>query len=106
MEKGGHLVQRAIEGLVQVTGANTNPVLEKVQADQAPKLAAHQDAIILNGKLFARVAAIYKQRDSLKLDAESLRLLQVPYHPFIRPWANLPAPAKTERNKLDDEAAA
>src|SRR5258706_5452884 len=63
MEKSGHLFQRAIAAFGAVTGANTNPVLEKVQADEAPKLAAHQDAIILNGKLFARVAAIYKQRD-------------------------------------------
>ena len=53
-------------------------MLQKVQADEAPKLAAHQDAIYLNAKLFARVAAVYKQRESLKLDAESQRLLKSP----------------------------
>ncbi len=60
-----------------MTAANTNPALQKVQADEAPKLAAHQDAISLNEKLFARVAAVYKQRESLKLDPESQRQLQV-----------------------------
>ena len=39
--------------------ANTNDTLDKVQTDEAPKLAAHQDAIYLNAKLFARVKALY-----------------------------------------------
>src|SRR5260370_36977080 len=105
MEKTGNLFQGAIPVLGAVTGANPNPVLEKVQADEAPKLAAHQDAIILNGKLFGRVAAIYKQRDSLKLDAESLRLLQVTYDAFIRSGANLSETDKTELKKLNEELA-
>ena len=45
-----------------VTGANTNPTLQKIKTIEAPKLAAHEDFIYLNAKLFARVAAIYKQR--------------------------------------------
>ena len=53
-----------------VTGANLNPELQKVQDVEAPKLAAHQDAIFLNAKLFQRVSTIYKQRASLKLDPE------------------------------------
>ena len=40
-----------------VTGANTNDTLQKVKTIEAPKLAAHQDFIFLNTKLFARVAA-------------------------------------------------
>jgi peptidyl-dipeptidase Dcp len=44
-----------------VTGANINPVLQKVQDEEAPKLAALQDAIYLNAKLFARVEKIYEQ---------------------------------------------
>src|SRR5579863_123727 len=71
MEKTGRLLQRAMAAFGGVTGANTNPVLQKVRADEAANLAAHQDAIVLNAKLFARVAAIYKQRETLKLDAES-----------------------------------
>ncbi len=71
MEKTGQLLQRAMAAFGAVTGANTNPLLQKVRTEEAPKLAAHYDAIYLNTKLFARVAAVYKQRDSLKLDPES-----------------------------------
>jgi peptidyl-dipeptidase Dcp len=103
MEKTGQLFQRATAAFGAVTGANTNPVLQKVQAEEAPKLAAHADAIYLNGKLFARVAAVYKQRESLKLDPESLRLLEVTYDSFVRAGANLSDADKTELKKLNEE---
>ncbi len=105
MEKTGQLLQRAQLAFGAVTGANTNPVLQKVESDEAPKLAAHQDAISLNVKLFARVAAVYKQRESLRLDAESLRQLQVTYDGFVRNGANLSEPDKTELKKLNEEIA-
>jgi peptidyl-dipeptidase Dcp len=105
MEKTGRLLQRALAAFGGVTAANTNPVLQKVQADEAPKLAAHQDAIILNAKLFARVAAVYKQRESLHLDAESLRELQVTYEGFLRSGANLSDTDKTELKKLNAKIA-
>ena len=103
MEKTGQLFQRAMNAFGAVTGANTDPVLQKVQAEEAPKLAAHFDAIYLNAKLFARVSAVYKQRESLKLDPESLRLLEVSYDNFVRAGANLPDTDKTELKKLNEE---
>ncbi len=75
LEKSGQLLARVSEVFDGVTGANTNDTLQKVRTIEAPKLAAQQDFIYLNAKLFARVAAIYKQRDTLKLDPESMRLL-------------------------------
>ncbi len=105
MEKTGQLLQRALAAFGAVTGANTNPALQKLQADEAPKLAAHQDAVYLNAKLFARVAAVYKQRESFKLDPESLRLLTVTYDGFVRAGANLSETEKTELKKLNEEIA-
>jgi peptidyl-dipeptidase Dcp len=105
MEKTGQLLQRALSAFGAVTGANTNPFLEKVQAEEAPKLAAHQDAIVLNSKLFARVAGVYKQRDSLRLDPESRRLLQVDYDNFVRSGANLSDADKTKLKKFNEELA-
>ena len=103
MEKTGQLLQRAMAAFGAVSGANTNPVLEKVRTEEAPKLAAHDDAIYLNAKLFGRVAAVYKQRESLKLDPESLRLLEVTYDRFVRSGANLSESDKTELKKLNED---
>ena len=103
MEKSGRLFRRAMAAFRGVSQANTNPLLQKVRTAEAPKLAAHQDAIYLNAKLFARLAAVYKQRDSLNLDPESLRLLDITYDRFVRAGANLPDSDKTELKKLNEE---
>ena len=105
MEKGGRLLQRAMAAFSGVAGANTNPVLQKTRAALAPKMAAHSDAIHLNDKLFARVSTIYKERASLKLDPESLRLVEVTYDQFIHSGANLSPADKDKLKKLNEESS-
>jgi peptidyl-dipeptidase Dcp len=103
MEKTGQLLRRAQNAFGAVSEANTNPLLLKVRADEAPKLAAHHDAIYLNAKLFARVSAVYEQRESLKLDPESQRLLQITYDEFVHSGAKLSDADKVELKKLNEE---
>jgi peptidyl-dipeptidase Dcp len=103
MEKTGQLLHRAMTAFFAVVEANTNPALQKVRTAEAPKLAAHHDAIYLNARLFGRVAAVYQQRDSLNLDPESRRLLDVTYDRFVRSGANLSDADKTELKRLNEE---
>jgi peptidyl-dipeptidase Dcp len=103
MEKTGRLFERAMLAFGAVTGANLNPTLQKVQEIEAPKLAAHSDAIFLDAKLFQRVKTIYDKRASLKLDAESLRLVEWYYKKFVHSGANLAEADKTELKKLNEE---
>jgi peptidyl-dipeptidase Dcp len=105
LEKSGRLLARARAAFSAVTGADTDPDLDKAKAALAPEMAAHRDAIYLNEQLFARVAAIYKMRDSLKLDPESRRLVQVTYDEFVRSGAKLSAGDKIELKKLNEEAS-
>ena len=103
MEKTGRLFDRAMSAFNAVTGANLNPELQKVQEIEAPKLAAHSDAIFLDAKLFQRIKTLYEKRDSLKLDAESYRLLDYYYKKFVHSGANLSEPDKTALKKLNEE---
>jgi peptidyl-dipeptidase Dcp len=103
MEKSGALLDRVTAVFSAVAGANTNPTLEKLQEIEAPKLAAHEDAIHLDGRLFQRVATIYKERDSLKLSPESLRLMEYYYREFVRAGANLSDADKDRLKKLNEE---
>jgi peptidyl-dipeptidase Dcp len=73
--------------------------LQKVQEDEAPKLAAHADAIHLNDKLFQRIQTVYDQRASLKLDPESQRLIEVVYRNFVMAGAKL---SDADKAKLKD----
>jgi peptidyl-dipeptidase Dcp len=97
MEKSGQLLDRVTEVFEAVTGANTNPDLQKVEEIETPKLAAHNDAIYLDSKLYHRVESIYKQRSSLHLDPESLHLVEFYYKEFVHAGANL---SDTDKEKL------
>jgi peptidyl-dipeptidase Dcp len=103
LEKSGQLLSRVLQVFNCVTGANTNDALQKVQDYEAPRLAAHQDAIYLNAKLYARVKAIYDQRASLHLDAESLRLVEYDYQQFVKAGANLSDADKAKLKKINEE---
>ena len=106
MEKTGQLLDRVMTVFDGITGANTNDTLQKVKTLEAPKLAAHHDFIFLNTKLFARVAAIYKERAALKLDSEFLRLVERYYDNFVHAGANLSEADKTELRRLNEEMSA
>ena len=103
MEKAGALLTRVMHAFDAVTGANTSDALQKVQEEEAPKLAAHQDAIYLNDKLFKRVETVYGQRESLKLDPESLRLVDVVYKNFVHNGAKLSEADKAKLKELNKE---
>ena len=70
LEKSGQMLDRVNLVFNAVTSANTDSVLQKVQEEEAPRLAAHNDAIFLNSKLFERVKSVYQKRNQLKLDNE------------------------------------
>lgn len=105
MEKSGQLLSRVSLTFNAVTGANTDSVLQKIQEEEAPKLAAHKDAIYLNEKLFERVKSIYEQREQLKLDNESQRLVDYYYKQFVHAGANLSVEDKTNLKKMNEEEA-
>jgi peptidyl-dipeptidase Dcp len=105
MEKTGALLNRVSLVFYGVVQANTNDTLQAVQEAMAPKLAAHQDAISLNTKLFARISKLYNERATLKLDPESLRLLEYDYQQFVKAGANLSDADKTKLKKLNEEDA-
>ena len=104
-ERTGQLLTRVWAAFNCVTGANTGDELQKVQEYEAPRLAAHQDAIFLNAKIFARVKTIYDQRASLHLNPESLRLVEYDYQQFVKAGANLSEADKAKLKKLNEEEA-
>jgi peptidyl-dipeptidase Dcp len=105
IERSGQLLNRVNNVFNLLTSANTNPVLQKLQEEEAPKLAANQDAIYLNSKLFKRIQAIYQKRNDLKLDPESKYLLEYYEKEFELAGANLSDSAKDTLKKYNQEEA-
>ncbi len=103
MEKSGRMLDRVSLAFSGVVGANTNDTLDKTQSDEAPKLAAHQDSIYLNPKLFARVKTIYDNRAKLHLDPESAQLLKIYYMQFVHSGANLSDSDKARLRQINEK---
>ncbi len=103
MEKSGVLLTRVSNVFFNLSGANTNSELEKIQSQLAPKLAAHGDEISLNAKLFERISALYERREGLKPDAK--RLLERYYVDFVRSGAKLNAADKEKLKLINSQLA-
>ncbi|HEY2031826.1 MAG TPA: M3 family metallopeptidase, partial [Myxococcales bacterium] len=84
-------------------GANTNPEMQKVEQEMAPKLAAHRDAVYLDPALFGRIDALYQKRDSLGLDPEAVQTINRYDTIFVRAGAKLSPPDKEKLKELNKE---
>ncbi|MFM1784265.1 MAG: Peptidyl-dipeptidase Dcp [Actinomycetota bacterium] len=76
MEKSGQLLASMLNIFYNKASSDTNDELQALEAEIAPRLAAHLDSIHLNPELFERLIYLEKAIDSLGLDAESKRLLE------------------------------
>jgi peptidyl-dipeptidase Dcp len=103
MEKSGDLLNRAAKTFFGVIGANTNDTLQKVQEIEAPKLAAHNDAIYLNDQLYQRVKSIYDRRNTGSYTPEQLRLIERYHRDFVRAGAELSETDKGRMRALNQE---
>ncbi|HEX5574866.1 MAG TPA: hypothetical protein VFX42_03240, partial [Gemmatimonadales bacterium] len=72
LERSGALLLRVNRAFNAVVGANTNDTLQQVQTEEAPKLAAHRDALFLDPQIFRRVQSVYDQRNSLAPEQKAL----------------------------------
>jgi peptidyl-dipeptidase Dcp len=105
MEKGGRILERATRVFYNLVGADTNDARKKIQADYAPRLAAHQDAIYLNPKLFERIQKLFDARNDLGLDAEGVRLVERYHDDFVRAGARLSDADKAHLKEINGELA-
>ncbi|MGQ8365546.1 M3 family metallopeptidase [Glaciecola sp. 1036] len=103
MEKSGALLTRSLRVFYNLVGTDSNEKRREIQKELAPKLAAHNDNIMLNADLFARIETLYEQRDELDLDAEAMRLIDVYYDDFVRAGAKLNEEQKTKIRAINEE---
>ena len=105
LERTGRLLDRAERTFSNLNACNTNPAMQKIEKEMAPKLSAHRDAIHLNGKLFARIQKLYDNREKLGFDPDSAYLLERYYKDFVRAGAKLSDPDKEKMKKINTELA-
>ena len=105
MQRAGRPLGR-VDTLFGVMTSNMNsPAYQAVEKEMSPILAAADDEIIFNDKLFARITAVYEARERSGLSAEQQRLTKRIYDSFVRSGAKLDAAQKAELSKVNQELA-
>ena len=105
LEKSGRLLERVAAVFFNLAASDTNEALQAIEREMSPLLAAHQSAIMLNGKLFARIDDLYRRRDRLRLTDEQRRVLELQHTWFLRAGAKLGRKAKTRVAEINERLA-
>ena len=96
LERSGQTLRRVSAVFFTLVGSCSTPGIRAIEADLAPQLAEHADAILLDGVLFGRLDQLHAARARLDLDPESLRLLERRHRDAVRAGARL-GPAEQRR---------
>ncbi len=105
LEKSGKILHRTSTVFFNQVGVDTNDARKAIQAEYAPKLAAHRDAVMLNPQLFARIQTLYDTRNQLGLDAESVRLIERYHTDYVRAGARLSEADKAHLKEINGQLA-
>jgi peptidyl-dipeptidase Dcp len=105
MQDSGRHLRRAETLFSVLTSSLNGPEVQAVSKEWAPRLAAAEDQIIFDEKLFARIAAVHAARGAANLSAEQQRLVERTYDRFVRTGAQLTAAQKEQLGAINKELA-
>ena len=105
LERGGALLRRVGRVFNNLTSSATTAVLDAIDRDYAPKLAAHRIKIMLDPALFARIDALWRGRDKLNLAEDQRRLLERHHLNFVRSGALLDPVQKARMAEISERLA-
>lgn len=103
MDYSGDILDRLSSIFFNLNSAETNDEMQKIAQEVSPWLSEFGNDIRLNAELFARVKAVYDQKESLNLNPEQTTLLDKKYKSFSRNGANLPEEKKNQLREIDKE---
>jgi peptidyl-dipeptidase Dcp len=103
LERSGRLLERVERVFNNLNQSNTDPEMQKIETEMAPRLSAHNDTIRLDPVLFSRIETLHTNRAALALDPESAQLLERYHARFVRAGARLPEADKAKLRTLNQE---
>ena len=103
LENAGQTLERVGGIFYNLLEADTDEQMQQIAEDLSPKMTEYQMYVSLNEALFARIKAVYDQRDALGLDPDQYKLLEDSYKGFTRSGALLSPEDKATYSKYMEE---
>ena len=105
LDRAGQTLTRVGSLYAVFTSTMSGDEMQAIEREMSPKLAAFNDKITQNSKVFERVARVYGERAQLKLDPEQQRLLWVDYTSLVRAGARLDDASKKKLSATNERLA-
>lgn len=105
MERAGQLLNRVGSVFFNLVATDGDDALQEIERELTPRLAAHRQAISTNQALFAKVDAVYRQKDALGLTSEQLRVLDDIHRMFVRAGAQLDEAGRKRAGEIAERHA-
>ena len=103
LERSGRTLLRVSQVFFNKSSSDTSDALDAIEEEIAPKLAAHSDAIKLNPALWNRIKTLHNNRDTLGLNAQETRLLELYHQDFHFAGAHLSSEERVELASINEE---
>ncbi|QIK76676.1 M3 family metallopeptidase [Nocardioides piscis] len=106
-ERSGSLLTRAMNAFWVAKSADTNDERDAIEEEFAPRLAQHEDAILLNPDLYRRLTELRRRADEgqVSLDDQEAHLLTEQIKDFERGGIALPENDQERLRELNTELA-
>lgn len=106
LDQAGPLINKTVRVFSNITGTDTNDNLRALEGQIYPMLSRETDAIVFNDDLWQRVKSVYETRESLGLDEQDARLLELTHRQFVQAGAELSPEVKAEVSDINSEISA
>ena len=103
LELAGQSLNKVSRTFGNITGTDTDEELRSLETEIYPMLTREYDAISLNEVLYDRVKKVYDSRESLGLNEQDSRLLELTHRSFIRSGAAFSPDVKSKIASINEE---
>ena len=106
LDKSGGMLSQVALTFSNITATDTNETLQGLATQIWPKVTAVSNSINFNADLFERVKAVKDAADTLDLDEQDLRLIELTYRGFERAGATQSPEVKEKVAAINEEMSA
>ena len=103
LDLAGKQLSKVANVFGNITNTDTNDTLRALESEIYPMLTREFNAVIFHEALFDRVKSVYAQKDSLELDEQDARLLELTHRDFVRAGAALDKKTKDRVAAINEE---
>lgn len=101
LEQSGDLLGRVARTFYTVSSADATAEIQEIDEALAPLMAAHQDAVQLDGQLYGRIRTLHDRLADLALDPEQRYLVERHYREMTHAGAGLDDTQKERLTELN-----